>query len=266
MTIIGGGGGSMSRNTFDVRSSPVEVQFDRGRDWRARMGFVLICTDGLIEGEMFRLVPPGVGVHFTRLPGSEEITVENLLAMEKDLEDAASRFVFEGDLDVVCFACTSASALIGEDRVKAALSRGAPNARPTTLISGVIQALRTLKVSRIVVATPYLDEINTLEARYLQDQGFEILDFQGMNILKDPDIRRVAPDFIKDYARSLDRPEAEAIFISCGGVRSLEIVDELEQEVGKPVVASNQAMFWNTLRLAGINDKIEGYGRLLRKY
>jgi maleate isomerase len=60
-----------------------------------------------------------------------------------------------------------------------------------------------------------------------------------MNILKDPDIRRVVPDFIKDYAPSVDRPEAEAIFISCWGIRSLEIVDELEQEVGKPVVVSN---------------------------
>ena len=167
---------------------------------------------------------------------------------------------------MVCFACTSASALIGEERVNAALSRGAPNASPTSLISGVIKALRTFEARRIVVATPYLDEINTLEARYLLDQGFEILDFQGMNILTDTDIRLIAPEFIKNYARSIDRPEAEAIFISCGGLRSLEIVDELEQEVGKPVVVSNQAMFWNALRMAGIEDKIEGYGRLFREH
>lgn len=65
---------------------------------------------------------------------------------------------------------------------------------------------------------------------------------------------------------NIDRLEAEAVFISCGGLRSLEIVDELEQEVGKPVVASNQAMIWNALRLAGINDKIDGYGMLLKDY
>jgi maleate isomerase len=248
-----------------IRSSQVEVQFDRGRDWRARIGFVILASDGTIEGEISTLAPPGVGINFARLPGSNEVTAENLLAMENDLEDVASRFVFDGDLNVVCFACTSASALIGEERVNAALSRGAPNASPTSLISGVIKALRTFEARRIVVATPYLDEINTLEARYLQDQGFEILDFQGMNILTDADIRRVAPEFIKNYARNIDRPEAEAIFVSCGGLRSLEIVDELEQEVGKPVVVSNQAMFWNTLRLAGIEDKIDGYGRLFRE-
>ena len=261
-----GKGESMNASTFQVQSAPVEIKYDRGRDWRARIGYVLIATDGVIEGEMFRLAPPGVGVHFTRLPGSEEVTVENLLAMETDLEDAASRFVFEGDLDVVCFACTSASALIGEERVNAALSRGAPDAKPTSLISSVLQALRAFQAKRIVVASPYLDDINTLEARYLQDQGFEILEFQGMNILKDPDMRRVVPDFIKEYARNIDHPEAEAIFISCGGIRSLEIVDELERQIKKPVVASNQAMFWNTLRLAGIEDKIEGYGRLFREH
>jgi maleate isomerase len=104
--------------------------------------------------------------------------------------------------------------------------------------------------------------VNTLEAEYLEKQGFEILDFQGMNLLKDPDIRLVAPDYIKEYAKKLNHVEADAIFISCGGLRSLEIVEALENEVGKPVVVSNQAMFWNALRMAGIDDKIEGYGRL----
>ena len=191
----------MSDVKIEVKSRPVDVVYDRGRDWRARIGFVLIPTDGIIEGEMTQYAPPGVGMHFTRLPGSEDITVENLLEMEKGLEDAASRFVFDGDLlDVMCFAWTSASALIGAACVPAALTRGAPKAKPTSLITGVIKALRAFEVKRIVVGTPYLDSINTLEAEYLVKQGFKILDFQGMNILKDPDIRRVSPEFINNNA------------------------------------------------------------------
>jgi len=252
---------------IDVQSRPVEVEYDRGRDWRARIGFVLIATDGIVEGEMTQYAPPGVGIHFTRLPGSEDVTVENLLEMEKGLEDAASRFVFDGDLlDVVCFACTSASALIGEERVNAALTRGAPIAKPTSLINGVIKALRVLEVKRIVVGTPYLDSINTLEAEYLVEQGFKILDFQGMNILKDPDIRRVSPGFIKRYAKQIDRPDADAIFLSCGALRSTEVIEEIEKEIGKPVVGSNQTMLWNTLRMAGIEDRLDGFGRLLREF
>lgn len=252
----------MNKGTVSISSNKVDVQFDRGRDWRARIGFILVPTDGVIEGEMFKLAPPGVGVNFTRLPGSDDVTVENLLAMENELEDAASRFVFGKDLSVICFACTSASALIGEKRVNAALAKGNPYAKPTSLIGGVLQALRAFKAKKIVITSPYLDDINTLEANYLKSQGFEILEFQGMNILKDSDIRLVEPKFIKEYTKKIDCEEAEAIFISCGGLRSIEIIDALEQEVGKPVVTSNQAMFWNTLRMAGIEDKIEGYGRL----
>ncbi len=252
---------------INVKSQPVEVEYDRGRDWRARIGFVLIPTDGIIEREMTQYAPPGVGMHFTRLPGSEDITVYNLLEMEEGLEDAASRFVFDGDLlNVMCFACTSASALIGEEHVNAALIRGAPNAKPTSLITGVIKALRVLEVKRMVVGTPYLDSINTLEAEYLVKQGFKILDFQGMNILKDPDIRRVSPGFIKRYAKQIDHPDADAIFLSCGALRSTEVIDEIEEMVGKPVVGSNQSLLWNTLRMAGIEDRLEGCGRLLREF
>ena len=43
-------------------------------------------------------------------------------------------------------------------------------------------------------------------------------------------------------------------------------MEELEQAVGQPVITSNQAMIWDTLRLAGIDDKIEGYGRLFREF
>jgi maleate isomerase len=219
-----------------------------------------------IEEDVFRLAPPGVGAHFTRVRMPNDVTVENLDAVTSELAGAAALLLPEGDLDVVCYACTSGSIVIGEERAMAELSRGAPAARATTLVTGVIRALRALQAKRIVVATPYLDEINALEARYLEERGFEILDIQGLNIRRDADMVRVAPDFIREFAKSVDRPDAEAVFVSCGALRTLDIVEALEQEVGKPVVASNQAMIWDTLRLAGIEDEIDGYGRLFRLY
>ncbi|MGD2126801.1 MAG: hypothetical protein PVG99_12025 [Desulfobacteraceae bacterium] len=254
----------MTERASGGRSLPLEVRFDQGRHPRARLGFVLIATEQTIEEDLFHLSPPGVGVHFTRVPIPNKITVETLAAVETELARAAALLLPDGDLDVVCYACTSGSIVLGEQRVLAELSRGAPNARPTTLITGVIRALRALEARRIVVATPYLDEINVLEQRYLQERGFEVLDIRGMNIVKDTDIVRITPEFIMEYAKSLDRPDADAIFVSCGALRTLDIVSELEQEVGKPVVASNQAMLWDTLRLAGIEDKMKGYGSLLQ--
>ena len=251
---------------MNVESRPRKIRFDRGRHYRAKIGYVLLAMEQTIEEDVYRLAPPGVGVHFTRAPMANHVSAETLEAMAAGLADAAALLLPDGDPDVVCYACTSGSLVIGEDRVMAELRLGAPGAAPTSLITGVIRALRAVGAERIVVATPYLDDINTLEAGYLRQRGFDVLDIQGLLIEKDSDMVRVAPEFIQGFAKSLDRPDADAIFISCGALRSLDIVDALEAEVGKPVIASNQAMIWDTLRLAGIDDRIDGYGRLLRDH
>ncbi|MCP4544524.1 MAG: arylmalonate decarboxylase [Chloroflexi bacterium] len=248
------------------QSIPRQVVFDQGRHWRAKLGFVLLAMEQTIEDDIFRLAPPGVGVHFTRIRMSNQVTVETLEATVGELANAAALLLPDGDLDVICFACTSASFVVGEERVMRELLKGAPRAQPTTLITSVVKALETLKVERIVVGTPYLDEINVMEAHYLQDKGFQVLDIQGLNIRDDADMVRVSPDFILEFGQSIDHPEAEAIFISCGALRTLDVVDALEHKVGKPVVASNQAMIWETLRLAGVDDKFDGYGKLFRHY
>jgi maleate isomerase len=130
----------------------------------------------------------------------------------------------------------------------------------------VIAALRQVGAKKIVVATPYLDEINEKEAVYLENAGFEVLSISGLNLEKDSDMVRVTPDFIARFASSIDRPDADAVFISCGAIRSLDVVDQIEQNLGKPVICSNQAMIWECLRLAGIDDRISGYGSLLSRH
>ncbi|MEM7225483.1 MAG: aspartate/glutamate racemase family protein [Pseudomonadota bacterium] len=242
---------------------PRPVRYDAGRHPRAKLGFVLLATEQTIEDDLRRLAPPDVGVHFTRAPIPDSITCDSLGAMAQDLAEAAALILPDGSLDVVCYACTSGSIVITEQVVLKELARGQPKAQATSLITGVIRALKALQARRIVVATPYLEEINRLEARYLADAGFEVLAIEGLQIEQDSDMVRVAPDFIAEFAASLDRPDAEAIFISCGALRSIDILAPLEQRLGKPVVASNQAMAWDCLRLAGVTDVISGAGRLL---
>ena len=215
---------------------------------------------------MFTLRPEGVGLHFSRAPIPDSITVETLAAQADDLARTAATILPDGSLDVICYACTSGSLVIGEERVFAELRKGAPNARPTSLITGVLGALRALNAKRIAVATPYLDEINRREADYMALAGFEITDIRGLNLEKDSEMIRVRPDFLAEFAASVDTSDADVLFISCGALRSLDIVDDLERTLGKPVICSNQAMMWDVLRRAGIDDRIEGYGTLLREY
>ena len=237
--------------------------FDSGQHHRAKLGFVLLATEQTIEENMFRLCPQGIGLHFTRAPIPDSITVESLSAQANELAGAASALLPDGSLDVIAYACTSGSLVIGEDRVFEQLRKGAPTAEPTSLITSVIRALRHAGAHKIAIATPYLDEINRRERDYLCERGFDVTNIVGLGLEKDSDMIRVRPDYIREFAAGADTPDADALFISCGALRSLDIVDALEKRLSKPVICSNQALMWDMLRLAGITDRITGYGGLL---
>lgn len=129
--------------------------FDNGVNARAKLGFVLLATEQTIEENMFRLCPPGVGVHFTRAANPDSITVDSLSRQADDLARAAGSLLPDGSLDAICYACTSGSIVIGEERVFAELRKGAPRAKVTSLITGVHRALRAVGAQRVAVATPY---------------------------------------------------------------------------------------------------------------
>lgn len=247
-------------------SAPVKIEFDRGRHDRAKIGFVLLAMEQTIEDDMFRLRPPGVGIHFSRAPMTNRISVATLGAMAVGIGDAATHLLPDEDLDVVCYACTSGSVVIGEERVFAELKRGKPMAKTTCLISSVMRALETLGARRIAIATPYLAEVNAIEKAYMAARGFDVVDIQGLGIENDADMVKVAPRTILEFAQSVDHPQAEAVFISCGALRSIDIITELEVRLGKPVITSNQAMMWDCLRLAGVTDRRTDCGRLFQDH
>ncbi len=137
-----------------IAPAPDSIRFDEGRHSRAKIGYVLLATEQTVQDDVIRLRPPGVGIHFTRAAIPDSITNESLSAQADLLADCASSLLPDGSLDVVCYACTSGSLVIGEERVFAELNRGAPKAKATSLITGVIRALETLQARRIVIATP----------------------------------------------------------------------------------------------------------------
>lgn len=241
--------------------------FDQGPYPRARLGFLCVANAGLTEGDMFAMRPPGVGLSFTRVAMQTVCTVDSLAAMEHALDAALSPFMpGRDDIDVITYNCTSGSFVIGEDVIRSKIEAARPGVKGTTLLTGVVAALRAFGVRRLAVATAYTPDIDALERAYLENNGFDVLAIKGLGLLTDVEMNRVPPDFIIEYAATLDRPEADAIFISCGALRSLEAIPEIERRLGKPVVGSNQASFWHALRLAGIDDRLTGFGRLLERY
>lgn len=248
-----------------VTSQPRSPELDGGRHHRAKLGFILMSTDLAAEADFNDMAPEGVGVHITRLKTDDYTTNETLSRHIEHMADAASRIQPDTKPNVVSYSCTSGSIVIGEERIYAEIRKGAPWAQPMCLVTGVVDALRELGVKKLVVGTPYLDEINTAEAEFLIDKGFDVLDIQGLNLTTGIEFGSVTPDYWRQFAHDINRPEADAIFLSCGGIRSLEVVEQIEAETGKPVITSNRAQFWSCLRRAGISDQLTGFGQIFSR-
>lgn len=245
-------------------ASPPRTTRFAERHPRGRLGFVMLQSEETADDDIRLVVPDDVGVFITRSAMPDSTTVETLASMAADLARAAA--VLPPRLDAVAYVCTSGSVVIGEERVADELSKGQPEAKTTSLVSCVVAALRALGIRRPVVGTPYLDEINRLEADFLVGHGFDVLSMTGMQIESGWDMCRVDPEDTVRFALEIDRPEADGIFLSCTGLRTLEVVEEIERKTGKPVLGSNQALIWRMLRLIGVDDRIAGYGRLLREH
>lgn len=248
-----------------IISKPRKPEMDGGRHHRARLGFILMSTDLASEADFADMAPEGVGVHVTRLKTEDHTTNETLARHIDHMAEAAARIQPDLEPDVVSYSCTSGSIVNGEERVFEEIRKGAPWAQPMCLVTGVIDALRELGAKKIVVGTPYLDEVNTTEAEFLLEKGFDVLDIQGLNLTTGTEMGQVTPAYWKQFALEIDRPDADAIFLSCGGIRALEVAEDIETATDKPVITSNQAQFWSCLRRAGIGDEIRGFGRIFSR-
>jgi maleate isomerase len=256
----------VSDDTTDRAAILAKPRMDGGRNARAKIGFVLIPNEQTIEEDMIRHMPAGVGAYFARAPMPREISTESLAQVKGSLAEAAARILPDDGLDVIAFACTSGTVAVGEDATHAELAKGACGAKTASLAGGVRKALTAMGVKRLVLGSPYIAELNANMVRYLAGAGFEVLDAHGMGLRYDTEMIRVTPDYIYDYAHALDRPDADAVLLSCGALRSIDVVDAIERSLGKPVICSNQAMLWDCLRLAGIDDRLPNLGRLLREH
>ena len=248
-----------------VESASRQVELDEGRHHRAKLGFILMSTDLAAEADFSDMAPDDVGIHITRLKTDDYTTNETLARHIEHMADAASRIQPDTKPDVISYSCTSGSIVNGEENVMREIQKGAPYAQPMTLVTGVVDALNEIGAKKLVVGTPYLDEINTAEAEFLLEKGFELLDIQGLNLETGIEFGRVTPTYWKKFALEINQPDADAIFLSCGGIRALEVVEEIEQATGKPVITSNQGQMWSCLRRAGIDDVIEGFGEIFRR-
>jgi maleate isomerase len=232
---------------------------------RARIGLLLPSGNQAAEPQFQAILPAGVSLHTTRLKltGSSEA---DLLAMAERLEEAVELVVDSG-ADLVVFHCTAVTTFSAELEESIKQRLASASGKPTVATSeAIVTALQCLDARRLVMLSPYIDAINAREERYFQGAGFEILDCAGLGCRDADAMMAVTPDRWRDFVLEHRNVDADAYLISCTTVRSADVIEELEERLGLPVVTSNTATAWHCLRKLGIADRIEGFGVLLREH
>ena len=250
-----------------VNRTHMAHRLDGGISARARLGLIVLATDYTIEWEWRQIMAPlaGVGLYHARIMNSPQITPETLQAMEGDLA-ATTRLLLPGSpFNVLAYGCTSASMVIGEARVTELIQGVRPEAKVTTPVTAARAAFQALGVKRIALLTPYIQEINDMMRGYFESRGYPVPVMGSYNIQDDTQVAKLSRESVKSAALELGSNAAvDGVFVSCTSIRLVNVVEELEQALGKPVTSSNHAMAWHTLRLAGIDEKLAGFGSLFR--
>jgi maleate isomerase len=250
-----------------VNRKHMKFALDDGLGPRARIGLIVLATDNTMEHEWRQILTgvPGVAFYESRLHNSPDITPETLAEMEKDIEGATRLILPNGRMDVVAFGCTSGTIVIGEDTVFRKIRSARPGVACTTPITAGIAGMKKLGARRIALLTPYVDSINQMMRGFIEERGVEVPVVGSFNNADDAEVARMAPACVRDAAIELGRHAAvDGVFVSCTSLRVAEIVEEVEAAIGKPASSSNHAMAWHALRLAGVNDRLNGWGRLFR--
>ena len=230
-----------------------------------RLGLLIPSSNTTMEPEFYKMLPEEFTIHTARLR-LKSVTVESLAEMEQEIKSEASKLA-DADVSVIGYGCTSGSLFkgLGHDlEIEQRIERA--SGKPAVATAGaVVKALKSLKVRRVAVATPYIDQINQLEERFLTLNGIKVIDIKGLGISDNLKIGKIPKETLLNLVLSLSHKEADGIFISCTNLPTINIIEELETILKKPVISSNTATLWAMLKKIAVPIKIKGYGKLLEK-
>jgi maleate isomerase len=230
----------------------------------ARIGLIIPSVNRMAEPQFYAFAPPGVGVHVTRLrmtgkfrksPGELKPALAETAAALSDTRP-----------DIIVFHCTANSmenGLAGEAELIETI-RNASGCPTITTAQAICRALERCGVQKLVLISPYIKETNEHEVRYLAEAGFIVLHDVGLGLEGDRYPAVTAREWI-DIVKRNTREDADGYLLSCTNTRMIDAIAELEQDLGKPVISSNQATLWACLEELGMSLCSDKLGRLFQQ-
>lgn len=232
---------------------------------RARIGIVVPSVNTVMEPWAQRVVPQDVSIHFSRMFLPDLVTRDTLIEMDRNEGMSGIRQLMSARPHVIAYGCTASSIVQGLDydrhlRVEIERESKVPT---TTAAHAIVEATKVLGARKVSLVSPYADAVASAEHRYFVSAGLDVL--SGAHLGISDGFRLAEPGAAELFQLGLDGWDSasDALIISCLNTRSHTVIASLEQAIGKPVITSTQATLWHALKLAGVDDPVRGYGRLL---
>ena len=183
--------------------------------------------------------------------------------MELEVPKAAALLPEYLGLKAIGYGCTSGSTIIGEQRVSELIQMNNPTVPTSNPLTAAKAALKRLGIKRLGLVTPYRPDVTELMQARFEEAGIVIQSVGSFYQQDDRVVGRITSDAILEAALTIGQNDlVDGVFISCTSLRAAGIIEQAEAALGKPVTASNHALAWHLLRLAGIRDEVTGFGRL----
>jgi maleate isomerase len=231
-----------------------------------RVGVLLPSSNSTQEPEFRKMLPPSVSLHSARLT-LNTIDPDSTVKIVAELGTEARKLA-DADVDAIFLSATAPSTRMGKgyDQELCKRIETASGKPATTAATAMLQAFETLGIKRIALAAPWTADTNKAVAAFLEANGITVLSQEAMGHPRNNDIGVLDPQTAYDFGRKADRPDADAIFLACGNWQTIDIVERLERDTGKPVLTTNNCAIWAVLRILGGHESVAGCGMLLENH
>ena len=228
-----------------------------------RIGLITLASDFRIEKDFNNvLYGKGVDLYCNRIQCYNPLTNKMLKKMADDIPQVTKNILPDQKLDCVAYGCTSGTIAAGYKSILEKVNSVKPNTKVTTPITSAVSALKTLRIKKLSIFTPYTNEINQSIINYFKKENIEIIELSFFDIASDLDIGKVDSEHLFDVLEKIDLSNSDALFVSCTALPVLSIIEELEKKIDKVVLSSNQTLIWDTLKEINFKNKVAGFGEL----
>ena len=238
---------------------------------RKRIGVLTPSSNTALEPLTSAMVAsaPGVSAHFARFTVTEISLEEAALRQFDDSKILeAARLLADAHVDVIGWSGTSSSWLGFErDRQLCARITEATGIPATTSVMALNELLSAAGVRTLGLVTPYVPDVQQRIIANYRSIGVDCTAERHLDISVNFDFAGVEPDRLAGLAREVAAAHPDAITMLCTNLRSAQLVDVLERELGIPIFDSTATVVWKALKLIGADTReVQGWGRMFRDY